>query len=184
MVIAEFIKPTDGGGSQREKVAKSPRKRAAIFDKNNEDEDKLLPRGAGTFSTEEEIDFWQVKTRARTTDVVVGALDVDVVDAWCTLCHKLVNVLRFSELLVKKLATYGATLSSFVLPLLHRHVFASSLSSSLYLLALRELSIRVLANICLPNLENLFLLQTNIVPLYNKRVTQKGRKRKRGKEGV
>lgn len=49
---------------------------------DNEDEDKLLPRGrresAGKVpSSEEEIDFWQVRMRARTTDIVACALVAD-----------------------------------------------------------------------------------------------------------
>lgn len=73
-------------------------------------------------SSEEEIDFWQVRTRARTTYIVACALVADA--RWCarrTSSHKLVNVLRFSELLVKKLTTYGTALSllavTFSLPL-------------------------------------------------------------------
>lgn len=50
---------------------------------DNEDEDKLFPGGRGTGaarkgpSSKEEIDFWQVRMRARTTVVVARALVAD-----------------------------------------------------------------------------------------------------------
>lgn len=99
-------------------------------------------------SSEKEIDFWQVRTRAQTTDIVAYVLSPTAADARCTSSHKLVNVLRFSDLLVKKLTTYGVTL--FLCLSLFTVTFSLPLHPSLPRAC--EHSRLNPAGICLPNL--------------------------------
>lgn len=128
--------------------------------------------GKGTFLGEE-IDFWQVERVLGLRTLSPVLLSPTAADARRTSSHKLVNVLRFSELLVKKLTTYGTVLS--LCPsLLLSVTFSLPVSPSLPPRTCEHSRLNP-ADICLPNLIKSILTpsRTEIVSSHKSGVKQR-----------